>query len=73
LTVLQDSAPAVPTDEIVKAVEGALGRPLREVFMAFVTVPIAAASIGQVHAATLPDGRRSLVATTRSDSRESSA
>jgi ubiquinone biosynthesis protein len=56
LTVLQDSAPTVPTVEIVKAVEEALGRPLRELFTDFGTVPIAAASIGQVHAATLLDG-----------------
>lgn len=35
-----------------------LGRPPRELFASFDPHPLAAASIGQVHAATLPDGRR---------------
>ena len=56
LAELQDSAPTVPAADIVAAVESALGRPLRETFRDFGTVPIAAASIGQVHPATLPDG-----------------
>ncbi len=56
LAALQDSAPTVPAADIVAAVESALGRPLREKFRDFGTVPIAAASIGQVHPATLPDG-----------------
>ena len=57
LTLLQDSAPAVPTRDIVGAIEGALGRPLDQLFSHFDPTPLAAASIGQVHAATLPDGR----------------
>ena len=56
LARLQDSAPAVPPREIVATVEAALGRPLCEAFARFELVPIAAASIGQAHAATLPDG-----------------
>lgn len=56
LARLQDAAPTVPPREIAAAVESALGRPLRETFARFELVPIAAASIGQVHAATLPDG-----------------
>ncbi len=56
LARLQDAAPTVPAEQIVTAVETALGRPLREAFAWFDPVPIAAASIGQVHAATLPDG-----------------
>jgi len=56
LARLQDAAPTVPSGEIVAAVERATGKPLREVFARFELVPMAAASIGQVHAAVLPDG-----------------
>lgn len=56
LALLQDSAPTVSSRDIVVSVEAALGRPLREAFARFDLVPLAAASIGQVHAATLPDG-----------------
>jgi ubiquinone biosynthesis protein len=61
LSVLQDAAPTVPTADIVGAVESALGRPVRQLFGVFEAVPIAAASIGQVHAATLPDGTEVVV------------
>jgi ubiquinone biosynthesis protein len=61
LVLLQDSAPTVPTTDIVGAVESAFGRPLRQMFGVFEPVPIAAASIGQVHAATLPDGTEVVV------------
>ena len=56
LARLQDAAPSVPAHDIVAAVESALGRPVREAFADFALVPLAAASIGQVHAATLRDG-----------------
>ena len=56
LARLQDAAPTVASGEIVAAVEAATGRTLREGFARFELVPMAAASIGQVHAATLPDG-----------------
>jgi ubiquinone biosynthesis protein len=61
LAVLQDAAPTVPTADIVGAVQSALGQPLRQTFSVFEPVPIAAASIGQVHAATLPDGTEVVV------------
>jgi ubiquinone biosynthesis protein len=61
LAVLQDAAPAVPTADIVRAVEAALGRPIGQTFRAFESVAIAAASIGQVHAATLLDGTEVVV------------
>jgi ubiquinone biosynthesis protein len=56
LAVLQDAAPTVPTADIVGAVESALGQPLRQMFSVFEAVPVAAASIGQVHSARLADG-----------------
>jgi len=61
LVVLQDAAPTVPTVDIVRAVEAALGQPIRQTFRHFVGAPIAAASIGQVHAATLLDGTEVVV------------
>jgi ubiquinone biosynthesis protein len=56
LARLQDSAPPVPTEHIVQSVERALGRPVAEAYASFDPVPLAAASIGQVHAAQLHDG-----------------
>jgi ubiquinone biosynthesis protein len=56
LTRLQDAAPPVPTEHIVQSIERALGRPIDEAYESFDPVPLAAASIGQVHAARLHDG-----------------
>jgi ubiquinone biosynthesis protein len=56
LARLQDAAPTVPFIDIASAVETALERPLRDAFARFDPDPIAAASIGQVHGATLADG-----------------
>lgn len=58
---LQDDDLPVPAVEIATAVASALGRPVEELFASFDWVPLAAASIGQVHAATLPDGREVVV------------
>jgi predicted unusual protein kinase regulating ubiquinone biosynthesis (AarF/ABC1/UbiB family) len=55
---LQDDAPPMPADLVIETVSAELGRAPGEVFAEFDPAPIAAASIGQVHAATLPDGRR---------------
>lgn len=57
LSKLQDAAPEVPFPAIMRMLEEELGRPLEEVFAAFEEAPLAAASIGQVHRATLHDGR----------------
>ena len=53
---LQDEVPGVPFEAIKAVVEGEFGQPLAEVFGSFDEVPLAAASLGQVHRATLPDG-----------------
>ena len=55
---LQDDAPPMPAHLVTETVTAELGRSPGEVFAEFDPAPIAAASIGQVHAATLPDGRR---------------
>jgi ubiquinone biosynthesis protein len=58
LAKLQTEVPADPFPVTRSTVEAELGRPLAELFAAFEPVPMASASIGQVHRATLPDGRR---------------
>jgi predicted unusual protein kinase regulating ubiquinone biosynthesis (AarF/ABC1/UbiB family) len=57
LSSLQDRVPPQPYGIIEGAVERELGRPLEEVFEGFEREPVAAASIAQVHRATLGDGR----------------
>jgi ubiquinone biosynthesis protein len=61
LAKLQDQAPAVPYDAVREIVEAELGQPLRAVFGSFNTDPLAAASIGQAHAATRQDGTQVVV------------
>ena len=56
LALLQDHAPSVRFAEIRSAVEAELGAPIESRYVEFDPVPLAAASIGQVHAARLPDG-----------------
>jgi ubiquinone biosynthesis protein len=54
--LLRDRVPAEPFAAVKETVETELGRPLSEVFSYFAETPIAAASIAQVHAATLVAG-----------------
>jgi ubiquinone biosynthesis protein len=56
LARLQDDVPSLPFDQIRPRIEEELGAPVEEVFAAFDTEPLAAASIGQVYRATLHDG-----------------
>lgn len=56
LTQLQTAVPAADPDEIRSVVQEELGRPVEEVFSHFDWTPLAAASIGQVHRATLVSG-----------------
>jgi ubiquinone biosynthesis protein len=56
LTQLQASVAPADTDAIREVVEEELGRPVEEVFSTFDWTPLAAASIGQVHRATLVSG-----------------
>lgn len=61
LAALQDEVPPVDVESIKARVEAELGRPLSEVYATFDDTPLAAASLAQVHAATLLDGTRVVV------------
>ncbi len=61
LSKLQDTVPPVPWSEIRPHIDAELGRPLEERFNDLAPVPIAAASLSQVHAATLFDGTEIVV------------
>ena len=58
LRKLQDEVTPVPFSQVREVVEQELGQPIERLFLEFDETPIAAASIGQVHAAVLPNGRR---------------
>lgn len=61
LSQLQGNVPADPFEATRDTVETELGRPVPEVFPHFDPVPLASASIGQVHRATFHDGRQVVV------------
>jgi ubiquinone biosynthesis protein len=61
LVKLQDCVPPFDGDTARIIAEVALGQPVAELFRSFDTMPLAAASIAQVHAAELPDGRQVIV------------
>jgi ubiquinone biosynthesis protein len=61
LVKLQDAAPPVPEDDIRAELLEELGRPVEDAFKSFDFIPLAAASIGQAHAATLFDGTEVVV------------
>jgi predicted unusual protein kinase regulating ubiquinone biosynthesis (AarF/ABC1/UbiB family)/cytochrome P450 len=57
LVALQSSAPPMAVGEAEAAIERALGKRVEALFAQWSPVPVAAASIGQVHRARLHDGR----------------
>ena len=57
LAKLQDNVPPVTWEEIAATLTRTYGRPFGELFKSLDRVPIASASVAQVHFATLPDGR----------------
>jgi ubiquinone biosynthesis protein len=70
LAKLQDRVPPFRSTVAMAIIEQAFGRPLAEVFATFEAAPLAAASIAQVHAATLKSGEEVVVKILRPDMHE---
>jgi len=58
---LQDDVRPFPFADVERTIAEELGQPIARLFLEFDERPLAAASIGQVHRATLPNGRRVIV------------
>jgi ubiquinone biosynthesis protein len=56
LATLRDQVPPFPFAQVRAVIESSLGRPLEEIYLRFDETPVAAASVAQVHRATLRDG-----------------
>jgi ubiquinone biosynthesis protein len=54
---LQDDVTPFPFEQVREMIEAELGLTIEQAFVEFDEVPIASASIGQVHRAVLPDGQ----------------
>jgi ubiquinone biosynthesis protein len=67
---LQDSIEPFSFADVEKTIEEELGVRISKAFLDFDATPLAAASIGQVHRATLRDGREVVVKVQRPDIRE---
>ncbi len=65
LALLQDQVPPFSGELAQQITEKALGQPVEKLFKNFETTPLASASIAQVHAATLLDGREVVVKVVR--------
>lgn len=58
---LQDQVPPFDSIQAQQIIERSFGKPVSELFASFDTQPLASASIAQVHAATMHDGREVVV------------
>jgi len=67
LELLHDQLPAMNFAAVRATIESELGAPLSDLFAAFSEAPLAAATIAQVHEATMRDGRRVAVKVQRPD------
>ncbi len=70
LAKLQDRVPPFPGDVAIAMIEKTFGLPLGKIFGTFESAPLAAASIAQVHAATLQNGDEVVVKVLRPGMRE---
>jgi len=67
---LQDEVPPFPTRKAKEIIEEETKRPIDKIFLAFDDVPLAAASVAQVHHATLLDGSEVIIKVQRPDVHE---
>ena len=67
LAMLQDRVPPFAAAQAIAVIEAALGASVDDLFRSFSTAPLAAASVAQVHAATLFDGSAVVVKVIRPD------
>lgn len=67
LNKLQDTVPPFPADVAIATIEAELEKPINELFRHFEREPLAAASLGQVHGAELPDGTPVVIKVQRPD------
>lgn len=67
LVKLQDAVPPAPWESVRAQIEAELGAPIKGIFATLDPDPLAAASLAQVHAATLPDGTEVVVKVQRPD------
>ncbi|MGE0189996.1 MAG: ubiquinone biosynthesis regulatory protein kinase UbiB [Steroidobacteraceae bacterium] len=65
LAKLQDRVPAFPAQQARTLIEQALGQSVTDMFAQFDTEPLAAATIAQVHSATIKDGTEVVVKVVR--------
>ena len=70
LSKLQDRVEPMKTDDAIAVMEENLGRKIAEVFSFFDSVPVASASLSQVHNAVLQDGTRVVVKVQRPNIRK---
>jgi ubiquinone biosynthesis protein len=64
---LQDDVTPIPFTDVRRVVEAEIGLTIEQAFLSFDETPLAAASIGQVHRATLPTGDDVVVKVQRPD------
>ncbi|MCH8846666.1 MAG: ubiquinone biosynthesis regulatory protein kinase UbiB [Proteobacteria bacterium] len=67
---LQDRVPPFPGEQARTIIEDAFGKKIDEIFLEFDETPLASASIAQVHAAKMKDGREMIVKVVRPDVEE---